>query len=96
MRRYRKDDEGSRDAALRRHRSGARVFECVDRVVGTRGTRREPEHDAKAHAARWADLRAQIFGERAMADGAGLMTIETPERAEDAALDEKGVRGNLT
>ncbi len=44
------------------------------------------ETDEATRAARWTDLRAQIFGDRAMADGAGLLTIETPERAEDAAL----------
>jgi sulfur-oxidizing protein SoxY len=44
------------------------------------------EIDEATRAARWADLRAQIFGERAMEDGAGLLTIEAPERAEDAAL----------
>ena len=44
------------------------------------------ETDEATRAARWADLRSQIFGERAMEDGASLLTIETPDRAEDAAL----------
>jgi sulfur-oxidizing protein SoxY len=44
------------------------------------------EIDEATRAARWADLRAQIFGERAMEDGASLLTIEAPDRAEDAAL----------
>lgn len=37
-------------------------------------------------AARWAELRGAIFGERAVEDGAGLVTIEAPSRAEDAAI----------
>src|SRR4051812_41926990 len=44
------------------------------------------ETDEATRAARWADLRAQIFGERAIEDGASLLAIETPDRAEDAAL----------
>jgi sulfur-oxidizing protein SoxY len=44
------------------------------------------ETDEPTRAARWADLRAQIFGERAMEDGASLLSIEAPERAEDAAI----------
>jgi sulfur-oxidizing protein SoxY len=44
------------------------------------------ETDDATRAARWADLRAQIFGERAMEDGTSMLTIEAPDRAEDAAL----------
>jgi sulfur-oxidizing protein SoxY len=44
------------------------------------------ETDEGTRTARWADLRAQIFGDRAMEDGAGLLTIEAPDRAEDAAI----------
>jgi sulfur-oxidizing protein SoxY len=44
------------------------------------------ETDEATRAARWADLRAQIFGERAMEEGASLLAIDAPDRAEDAAL----------
>jgi sulfur-oxidizing protein SoxY len=44
------------------------------------------ETDEATRAARWADLRAQIFGDRSLEDGAGLLTIEAPARAEDAAI----------
>jgi sulfur-oxidizing protein SoxY len=37
-------------------------------------------------AARWADLRHAIFGERAVEDAGGLVAIEAPYRAEDAAI----------
>jgi sulfur-oxidizing protein SoxY len=37
-------------------------------------------------AARWADLRHAIFGERAVEDAGGLVAIEAPYRAADAAL----------
>jgi sulfur-oxidizing protein SoxY len=37
-------------------------------------------------AARWADLRHAIFGNRAVRDADGLVAIDTPSRAEDAAI----------
>jgi sulfur-oxidizing protein SoxY len=37
-------------------------------------------------AARWADLQHAIFGERALRDADGLVAIEAPYRAEDAAI----------
>jgi sulfur-oxidizing protein SoxY len=37
-------------------------------------------------AARWTDLRHAIFGERAVQDAGGLVAIEAPDRAEDAAI----------
>lgn len=44
------------------------------------------EMDDAARAARWADLRQAIFGERALGDGAALVSIDAPARAENAAL----------
>lgn len=44
------------------------------------------EVDEATRVARWADLHAQIFGERAIEDGASVLAIEAPDRAEDAAL----------
>jgi sulfur-oxidizing protein SoxY len=44
------------------------------------------EVDEATRAERWADLREQIFGERTVEDGAGLLSIEAPDRAADAAL----------
>ena len=44
------------------------------------------EPDEATRTARWADLRAQIFGDRAIEDGASLLAIEAPDRAEDAAI----------
>jgi sulfur-oxidizing protein SoxY len=42
--------------------------------------------DAAERAERWADLREEIFGDRPVADGAGVVAIEAPDRALDAAL----------
>jgi sulfur-oxidizing protein SoxY len=42
--------------------------------------------DAAERAERWADLRAEFFGDRPVADGAGIVAIEAPDRALDAAL----------
>jgi sulfur-oxidizing protein SoxY len=44
------------------------------------------EVDEAARAARWAGLRAAIFGDRALEDGTELVSIEAPDRAEDAAI----------
>jgi sulfur-oxidizing protein SoxY len=44
------------------------------------------EMDDAARAARWADLRHAIFGERSLADGAAVVSIDAPMRAENAAL----------
>jgi sulfur-oxidizing protein SoxY len=42
--------------------------------------------DAAERAARWQQLQEAIFGKRAVADGAGVIQIDTPEHALDAAL----------
>lgn len=34
----------------------------------------------------WASLKADVFGARAIEDGAGIVTLSTPVRAEDAAI----------
>jgi sulfur-oxidizing protein SoxY len=44
------------------------------------------EVDEATRAARWDSLRATIFGDRLVEDGIGLLTLEAPVRAEDAAL----------
>jgi len=35
---------------------------------------------------RWADVKPMYFGDREVADGSGLLALEAPERAHDAAL----------
>jgi sulfur-oxidizing protein SoxY len=42
--------------------------------------------DAATQAARWQDVRIAVFGDRAVADGAGVVALEAPVRALDAAL----------
>lgn len=34
----------------------------------------------------WADIRAALFGDRPIHDGAGVIALEAPDRAQDAAL----------
>ena len=43
----------------------------------------DDEAERQAH---WADLRQAVFGERASVDGVGLIALEAPKRALDAAL----------
>ncbi|MFE1601828.1 quinoprotein dehydrogenase-associated SoxYZ-like carrier [Methylobacterium sp. ID0610] len=40
----------------------------------------------------WTELRAGITGDRPIRDGAGLVTLETPKRAEDAAIVPVAIR----
>ena len=42
--------------------------------------------DASAQAARWESLKQSIFGQRTLLDSGGVVELETPQRALDAAL----------
>ncbi len=42
--------------------------------------------DDAARAERWKDLQHAVFGDRVLADGAGVITLEAPARAMDASL----------
>jgi sulfur-oxidizing protein SoxY len=44
------------------------------------------EVDEATRAARWEELRTAIFGDRAVENGDGLISLEAPSRAEDAAI----------
>ncbi len=44
------------------------------------------EEDEAARAARWQELKSAVFGERPVLDGTGVITLEAPVRALDAAL----------
>ena len=44
------------------------------------------EEDEATRAARWQDLQHAVFGDRVVADGAGIIALEAPARAQDAAL----------
>lgn len=42
--------------------------------------------DAELRAARWQDLKQTIFGERELHDGRGVLRLDAPQRALDAAI----------
>ena len=44
------------------------------------------ERSEAERAQRWSDLRHAIFGDRDVVDAGGLVSIEAPDRAEDAAI----------
>ncbi|MEI9983139.1 MAG: quinoprotein dehydrogenase-associated SoxYZ-like carrier [Aliidongia sp.] len=54
-------------------------------VLAATGSARAEEDDA-TYQARWQDLRHAIFGDRKIEDGAGVITLDAPPRALDAAL----------
>ncbi len=55
------------------------------------GTARAQPTEAE-RAARWADLRHAIFGDRAVADAGDRVAIDAPARAEDAAIVPVAIR----
>jgi len=57
---------------------------CLGLLVAAAPARAD-EEDA-ARAARWQDLKHAVFGDRPVADGAGVVALEAPARALDAAL----------
>ncbi len=44
------------------------------------------EEDPDARAARWVDLKHAVFGDREVTDGTGVISLDAPARALDAAL----------
>lgn len=44
------------------------------------------QDDESARAARWADLASEIFGHKPIQSGGAKISLEAPDRAEDAAL----------
>src|SRR5258708_37666395 len=55
------------------------------------GTARAEPSEAE-RAARWSDLRHAIFGDRVVEDAGGLVAIDAPARAEDAAIVPVAIR----
>ncbi|HLZ67914.1 MAG TPA: quinoprotein dehydrogenase-associated SoxYZ-like carrier [Aliidongia sp.] len=54
-------------------------------ALATIGSVRAEESDAERQA-RWQDLRHAVFGDRRVEEGAGIITLDAPDRALDAAL----------
>ena len=54
-------------------------------LLALAGPVRATEDDA-SRAERWKDLRHAVFGDRVLADGAGVIALEAPARAMDASL----------
>jgi len=44
------------------------------------------EEDPEARTARWTDLKHAVFGDRAVTDGTGVIALDAPARALDAAV----------
>jgi sulfur-oxidizing protein SoxY len=54
--------------------------------LGAASHAQAPDPDATARAERWKILQEAIFGDRAVRDGAGVIELDAPVRALDAAL----------
>jgi sulfur-oxidizing protein SoxY len=57
---------------------------CLGLLLAAAPARADDEDAARA--ARWQDLKHAVFGDRPVADGAGMVALEAPARALDAAL----------
>jgi len=49
------------------------------------------QEDEATRAARWNDLRVAVFGQRPLRDGSGVISLEAPVRAMNAALVPVGI-----
>lgn len=65
-------------------RVSSAVFALLLPVILSNGIRAENQLPDDGPA--WASLRKEVFGESAIADGNGLVMLQAPERAEDAAI----------
>lgn len=71
----------SRRAVLRQGVLGA----AATALAPAAWAQRRPEDDP-ANGAKWARIRASLFGDQPMADAAPLLSLDAPVRAEDAAV----------
>jgi sulfur-oxidizing protein SoxY len=55
-------------------------------VPAPAGAAAPADSDEAAYAARWKDLQHALFGDRTILDGTGMLEIDAPARALDAAL----------
>jgi sulfur-oxidizing protein SoxY len=67
------------------------IFALLVAVLALAGIARAEPSEAE-RMARWADLEHAIFGDRTVEDGGDRVTIETPVRAEDAAIVPVAIR----
>lgn len=68
---------------------------AVGLAVGSWVATATAQQDAAAQRDPWPDLAAEVFKGHALADGTGLLAIEMPARAEDAAIVPLTVRATL-
>ena len=68
---------------------GVATFASFAQQAGQQDARRESHQDS------WPELAAAVFNGRPIVDGAGLIAIEMPSRAEDAAIVPITVRATL-
>jgi sulfur-oxidizing protein SoxY len=68
---------------------------AIGLAVGSWVATSAAQQDAAAQRDPWPDLAAEVFKDRALADGTGLLAIEMPARAEDAAIVPLTVRATF-
>lgn len=72
-------------------RSAVLVAAALAALVSTAGVAVAAD-EAAGRAARWTELRQSVFGNRAVANGADVIELDTPVRAEDASLVPVGLK----
>src|SRR5215831_3345768 len=81
-----------RDGRLQGARVGMTWFTSALLVVLVLGGAARAEPSEAERAARWADLKHAIFGDRVVEDAGDRVAIDAPMRAEDAALVPVAIR----
>jgi sulfur-oxidizing protein SoxY len=72
---------------------GAAVFGLLPAAAAQQDAKQDPQHDPQHDS--WLGLADGVFKSRPLADGTGLIAIEMPGRAEDAAIVPVTVRATL-
>ena len=67
-------------------RQGLPILTAAVIVLAAGAGAARAQSDAGPSEATWQEIRSNVVGERAIEDAAGLLTLEAPKRAEDAAL----------
>ncbi len=79
---------------VKTHLSVCLALVCLALLLGGARSVLAEDDDAAAQA-RWSELRSALFADRPIADGAGVIKLETPYRAEDAAVVPVTIRSLL-
>src|ERR1700712_1589966 len=77
---------GNNPPRQQEHYAVMKTLVAMSLLVFTTYLPAQAAEDESDRAARWKDLQHAVFGDRVVEDGGGLVTLDAPARAMDAAL----------